>query len=184
MDVHSAESRLANDRRAYEDAQTRAEGFNREVITLQSKLGEGRVKEQQKIQEITRPFGSKEAAFEQLRKAFEIESQKFKDAETNFRKHEAIFAQKEAEFRKEQVRQRVQIDNVSTVINIEEKRLERQIEASKGQATAWRMKAENFRRDMELAERTLAEARKIELENLHKNTANSNHAPSTRRFGT
>ena len=100
--------------------------------------------------------------FDREQKEFEGIERKFKKMEQEYQKAREKLQEAEHEFKDAQEKHTRGEHDVDNVINLEEERLNKQIDLKERDAESHRIKAENARRDLELKHRQLDQIRREE----------------------
>ena len=104
--------------------------------------------EREKLDRINKPLQSKQAEFTKARATYDLARKKFDDAQAEWQKAQDLYSRLEKTFNESQASVNREAGNVSNVINLALKRLERDIALNQREADSWRIKAVNARRDV------------------------------------
>ena len=148
------------------------------VTALRQKLNQIHIDEQTAIKRLQQPLIREEDSFARETKEYERAKNSFVTAETEFKKAESHYDRKQADITKMRDILIHNSDQITKKFDIELKRLEKEIERREQEERSYAAKAENMRRNVELLQRRLEEAKHQETEQLKRNAANTNAKPT------
>lgn len=128
---------------------------------------------------LRQPLERGEGDLEAEKKAYERARDKFAQAEAEFRKIEERFRQRSADYEKDRNDTRRSTDVVVKKYQTERAKIELELQHKEREAREANARRVNAERNVTLLRRRLEDARRLEMENLKRSTANLNHAPRT-----
>lgn len=184
MSIQQLERQLTEERRDYERAEENYRLMMDQSTRLRNSLHQLQQEETTRLQKVDSPFARDTQKLEKERGVYEKARADFERAQEQYRKAEARFQKAQEDFTKQDEKHSRSTQDVRKTINLEEKRLEREIERKEREANSWRLKAENARRDVELLQRRINDERRSEMEAMQRKAANRNHTPAATRRTT
>ncbi len=138
--------------------------------------------EDAEMSRLAQPLQRGEGDIEAERKTYERAREKFAQAEAEFRKVEEKFRRSSDDFEKTRNDARRTTDLVVKKYQTERAKIELEMQRKEREGREASARRINAERNVTLLRKRLEDARRLEIENLKRSAANSNHAPIGRRY--
>ncbi len=136
------------------------------------------------LERANRPIDDARRKTEEAEKELLREREKYEAAGRAFKAAEEKFNNIRQHSEEDIARTNRAVDSTKKKFEQALNRIDVEITRRENEERTYTMKAENARRDTELLRRRLDDARRQEMEELRRNSANTNSAPTGRRYGT
>lgn len=155
-----------------------------QITVLRQRLNQVNQEEQQEMTRLRQPLERTEGDLDTEKKTLERAHDKFAAAQAEYKKIEDRYKQFEAEYLKDRNDARRRTDVVVKQFQTERRKIETAIEQKEREEAQARANRINAERTTTLMRKRLEDARRQELDQLQRRTANSNHAPRGAHYGT